>query len=170
MPPQRWYAAVVTARNAPPASAAPPPAPNGQALVVANAAAAIPLMQTLERIGYQSNVAPDPYSAALEVVRRPLVFRAVVLSLATVYPEELELIDLIKRRCPHIEVILADADGRPSAVEDATRRGAAALLRQDRLQRLGDAGVKTLDRPPRPVEPATIEGVLSADELRALLG
>ena len=170
MLPTRWYAAVVTARNAPPASAAPPPAPNGQALVVANAAAAIPLMQTLERIGYRSSVAPDPYVAALELVRRPLVFRALVLSLATVYPEELELIDMIKRACPHIEVFLADSDGRPSAVEDATRRGAAALLTQDRLHRLGDAGARTPAQPPRPAEPATIEGVLSAEELRALLG
>ena len=139
--------------------------------MVANAAAAIPLMKALERNGYRSRVAPDPYAAALEVVRRPLVFRAVVLSVAALYPEEFRLIDLLKARFAHIDVIVADAAGRPGAIEEATRRGADALLKEDRFQRLGPpGGLLSTPTQAQAAEPSKTEAVLSAEEIRALLG
>ena len=158
--------AVVSARNASPSAV--PAAPNGQALVVANSDADAVITQALERIGYSSSVAPDPYAAAVEVVRRPLVFRAVVLSLAALYPEEVRLIDLIKQRFGHMEVFLADTVGRTGAVAEATRSGADAILVGDHLQRLGAVASGPARQAPRE-QRATIEGVLSADEIKALL-
>jgi hypothetical protein len=144
-------------------------------------------MQTL---GYTCAEIDDPYAAAAELLKRPLVYRAVVLSLTSLYREELSLIATLKRRLPHLDIWLTHTEGRHAAMAEAVRLGADGLLGEDgALHRL-------LQQPqPQPqqqadaaqmsaadVEPASQhmvnpldmempsgEPVLSADELRALL-
>src|SRR5206468_5521173 len=47
----------------------------------------------------------DPYAAMAELGRRPLVYRAMILSLNGLYREELPLVRAVKRHWPHIEKI-----------------------------------------------------------------
>lgn len=142
-------------------------APNGQALVVADGAWRPELREALAQIGYAGYVVADPYAAALELVRRPLAFRALLLSLAAVYPQELGLIELVKRRFGHVEVIVTDAAGRSQALAEAIRLGADALLEGQRLHR-----VSTENPPPARLaeDTSAVAGsMLSAAELKALL-
>jgi hypothetical protein len=132
-----------------------------------------------------------------ELCRRPLVYRAIILSLASLYREEMALIQSVKRRWPHVDIWLTQTDGRHAALADAMRLGADGLLSEDGLHRtaLSGATSDTLYRPsdsagaqggaPAPVsvvppvdtdptdahddEMSANEPILTADELRALL-
>lgn len=90
----------------------------------------------MQRLGYGAAELDDPYAAMAELCRRPLVYRAVVLSLGGLYREELHLIDGVKRRFPHIEIWLSHTDGRQGALADAMRLGADGLLAEDGLHRI----------------------------------
>ena len=141
----------------------------------------------------------DPYTAMAELARRPLVYWAMVLSLNSMYREELAIIGAVKRRWPHIEVWLTNTDGRAAAMAEAMRLGADGLLLPDGFHRSAISGVASaaadsapLVRPGPPLKPAasappvspapnpqpneyaetdseTGEPILSAEELRALL-
>lgn len=161
----------------------------GHALVVATPQGRAALVSLLARFGFECAQVDDPYAAMLELCRRPLVYRAVVLGLQGLYREELSLIAAVKRRFPHLDVLLAQTDGRQSALADALRLGADGLVDADGVHRTSTIG---------PVEPATTaasaarprsretaaaaplppdrpddrepnEPVLTAEELRALL-
>jgi hypothetical protein len=149
----------------------------------------------LQRLGFTCAETDDPYAAMLELCRRPLVYRALILSLQSLFREELALIASVKRRLPHVEVWLTQTDGRQALLADAMRLGADGLLGEDGLHRIGGHTIvqapiapRTEDRapsiPPSPTkidhpgqhsahdltdEPSIDEPVLSADELRALL-
>jgi hypothetical protein len=132
-----------------------------------------------------------------ELCRRPLVYRAIILSLASLYREEMALIQSVKRRWPHVDIWLTQTDGRHAALADAMRLGADGLLSEDGLHRTALAGATT-DTVYRPSDPAAAQGnatapvsvvppvdtdpgdahdeemsanepILTADELRALL-
>ena len=168
--------------------------PSGRAIVVATAACQAQPLGVLERLGFDAAPVADPYAAMVEVCRRPLVFRALVLSLQSLYREELQIISSIKRRYPHVEIWLTQTDGRHAALAEAMRLGADGLLDEDGLHRT--AAPMTVPEPtiiarspsaelapppaartaasehePAPImdETATGEPVLTADELRALL-
>jgi hypothetical protein len=94
----------------------------GEALVVASPAARSQVVATLATLGIASSAFDDPYAAMADLCRRPLVFRAVILSLAGVYTEELEIISAIKRRY--------------SSLAEAMRLGADGLLADDGLHRI----------------------------------
>ncbi len=170
--------------------------PIGRALVVGNPGSRSQPLNTLQQIGYGCAEMDDPYAAMTELCRRPLVYRALILSLSALYREELALIPAVKRRFPHIEIWLAQTDGRQAALADGMRLGADGLLAEDGLHRIAvlvAPPVSSLGGPTNaistqplpasvtesPAEPnrATdaIEGtgmgepVLTADELRALL-
>jgi hypothetical protein len=74
-----------------------------------------------------------------ELCRRPLVYRALVLSLAGVYREELTLIAAVKRRFPHVDVWVTHTDGRQASLAESMRLGADGLLAEDGLHRIAMA-------------------------------
>jgi hypothetical protein len=144
----------------------------------------------MQSLGYTCAEIDDPYAAAAELLKRPLVYRAVVLSLTSLYREELTLINTLKRRLPHLDIWLTHTEGRQAAMAEAVRLGADGLLGEDgALHRLLQHSQPHAhaDAVPAPtiasdaesatqhmVSPVDLdlpsgEPVLSADELRALL-
>lgn len=111
--------------------------PIGRALLVGNPASRGQPSAALEAMGYGIGEADDPYAAMAELCRRPMVYRAVILSLASLYAEELVAVRAIKRRFPQMDVWLAQTDGRQSAMAEAIRLGADGLLAEDGLHRIG---------------------------------
>jgi hypothetical protein len=166
---------------------------SGRALVVGNPPSRAEPADTLRRMGYGCAEMDDPYAAMAELCRRPLVYRALVLSLASLHREELGIIPGVKRRFPHIDIWLTHTDGRQAALADAMRLGADGLLSGEGLHRVavpapgtGAVSFPATEAAPLPIQPergaernesqpATDDGagpsepVLSADELRALL-
>jgi len=161
--------------------------PAGRALIVGSPPSRAASVSTLQRLGFQCAELDDPYTAMAELSRRPLVYRALILSLAGIYPEELILIKVIKTRLPHIEIWLTQTDGRMSALAEAQRMGAVGLLTEEGMFRTTAEGAPeqvaqvppTHPIPPTPLPPApaisidpdpnSTEPILTADELRALL-
>lgn len=170
--------------------------PVGRALVVGTASSRSQPLSVLQRLGFTCAETDDPYHAMLELARRPMVYRAIILSLTGLYKEELQVIAAAKRRFPHVEVWLTHIEGRQAALAEAMRLGADGLLADDGLHRTaaGAFPVETIPTPGSGVlrEPITLpppppaqeprepeidstddanvgEPVLTAEELRALL-
>ena len=161
--------------------------PTGRALLVSNPATRPLAVEALSKLGYSCAEADDPYAAMADLCRRPLAYRAVILSLASLYREELPIIRAIKRRFPHAEVWLTHTDGRPAALAEAVRLGADGLIDDEGLHRVALSEPALADPEPMatPAAPTSIESspghsendiddtsgepILSADELRALL-
>jgi hypothetical protein len=93
-------------------------------------------LRILEDLGFGATEVDDPYAAMTELCRRPLVYRAMIVSLASVYKEELSVIGAVKSRYPHVELWLAHTDGRQSLLAEAMRLGADGLLSDDGLHRV----------------------------------
>lgn len=163
-----------------------PPPPNGQALVVAHADAQAALQDTLAQIGFGGVFIGDPYAATLELARRPRAFQAVVLSLSALYPPELRMVEVLKRRFAHVDVILTDIAGRSATLAEAVALGADAWLEDDRLHRVAlqttPSARQSMLAPPDDAESppsrernqtggpaASRETVLTSEELAALL-
>jgi hypothetical protein len=167
-------------------------------LVVAHASGRAALVEMLARLGYESGECEDPYSATLELTRRRLAYRALILSLAGLYREELALISTVKRRFPHVEIWLCHTDSRQAALAESMRLGADGLLDDEGFHRIAAPPVHEtvvyqsmpISSIPKPTmlpelpkrEPADEvdesvhetkgsigEPVLTAEELRALL-
>jgi hypothetical protein len=166
--------------------------PTGRALLIGSPSCRTAPLNTLQRLGFTCAEVDEPYSAMAELCRRPLVYRAIILSLTSLYREELPLIAAVKRRWPHVDIWLTQTDGRHAALADAMRLGADGLLSEDGLHRTAIAGapagggdyarsaetftplsaIPPIDAPaaetPEPDINAN-EPILTADELRALL-
>jgi hypothetical protein len=149
----------------------------------------------LERLGISSTEADDPYDAMAQLCRQPLVYCALVLSLGSLYREELPLFAVVKRRFPHIDIWLTQTDGRAAALADGMRLGADGLLGEDGLHRIAVPGAASAESAgagrgsesiltgeavhaeaaaeanaaSAEFERSLTEPVLTADELRALL-
>lgn len=165
--------------------------PIGRALVVANASSRAQPLTVLQRLGYSCAEADDPYAAMLELCCNPLAYRSLILSLTSLYKEELSLIESVKRRFPHIEVWLTQTDGRQAALAESMRLGADGLLAEDGLHRIAITPATEPTSQSQPLmrssdnaaggsaqsddasaidrDIAIGEPVLTADELRALL-
>lgn len=128
-----------------------------------------------------------------ELSRRAANYRALIISLSTLYREELQMIAAVVGRYPQVEVWLTHTDGRPAALAEAMRLGAHGLLSAEGLHRF--AGITQefrlesqsvpaaisqgeVNDPPmtlptiertREIETPAGEPVLTAEELRALL-
>jgi hypothetical protein len=163
--------------------------PPGKALVVGHASGRAPTLSAMQVMGFTCTELEDPYAATAELFKRPSTYRALVLSLASLFREELGVIAALKHRMPHLDIWLTHMEGRQAALAEAMRLGADGLLGDDgALHRTAMTG------PPEPVTPITEpaapqraspapappeqddiddlrdgEPVLSADELRALL-
>lgn len=120
----------------------------------------------------------DVFAAALLLTTHASI-RRVVLSLAGLYPQELVLIEVIKRHRPDTCVVVTDTAGRGAGLARATRLGADQLLSSDTLVPLRTHSTS----PPAPQEPADADQpapeepnapdhdtFLTPAELRALLG
>lgn len=92
----------------------------------------------LSHVPFEIATADDPYTAAVEVCRRPLAYRAMVLCMHSTYREELSIVTMLKQRFSHIDVYLSQTDGRAAATVDAMRRGADGLLAEDGLHRFSE--------------------------------
>jgi hypothetical protein len=146
----------------------------------------------MQSLGFECAEIDDPFAALAELMRRPLVYRAIVLSLTSLYREELAVVATIKRRLPHVDVWVTHIEGRQAALAEAMRLGADGLLAEDGLHRTGAAAAPAASSipavPERTMEtenvgtapssdvahdmdadPAVGEPVLTAEELRALL-
>jgi hypothetical protein len=172
--------------------------PAGRVLIVATAAMQPQPIELMRQLGFDCESSTDPYAAMAELCAKPLVYRAAVISLQSLYREELNLIGALKRRFPHLDIWLTHTDGRSASLADAMRLGADGLLADDGLHRIAPpAGASTADntmtaRPPMDLvapnplnvsqdeqtephagdssdDPGVNEPVLTADELRALL-
>jgi len=109
--------------------------PAGRALIVGAAASRTQPLAILQRLGFTCAETDDPYHAMLELARRPMVYRALVLSLTGLYKEELQIVAAIKRRFPHVEIWLTHIEGRGASLAEAMRLGADGLLADDGLHR-----------------------------------
>lgn len=109
--------------------------PAGRALIVATASSRSQPLGLLQRLGFTCAETDDPYHAMLELSRRPMVYRAMILSLSGLYKEELQLIAAVKRRFPHVDVWLTHIEARQAALAEAMRLGADGLLADDGLHR-----------------------------------
>jgi hypothetical protein len=162
-------------------------------LIIANPAMQAQPVQTLQQLGLECHAVSDPYSAMTELLAAKANFRGVVLSLQSLYREEIAMVRTLKRRLPHLEVWLAHTDNRQAALAEAMRFGADGLLGDEGLHRIAaptilepDAAVPFGGAPIQLPQPATEpetgsqedlqhddtgvgEPVLTADELRALL-
>jgi DNA-binding NarL/FixJ family response regulator len=156
--------------------------PIGRALIVASPSSRSQPAASLQRLGYTCVEVDDPYSAMLELCRRPLVYRAIILSLTSLYKEELAVVQTVKQRFPHIEVWLTQTDGRQASLAESMRLGADGLLSDDGLHRiaitaaadssaLSPIAVVHSNEPEEEMDSdmGIGEPVLTADELRALL-
>jgi hypothetical protein len=160
-----------------------PTRPTGRTLLVCSATSRTEVRDALASLGYGCAEADHPYAAMVELCKRPLVYHAMVLSLSSLYREELTIIAAVKRRFPQVELWLAHTDGRQAALAEAMRLGADGLLDAEGLHRLASSapigemaidaiasvaeaeGISDADSDgPEPDEP-----ILSQDELRALL-
>jgi hypothetical protein len=168
--------------------------PSGRALLVCNPASRPQTAESLAKHGFVCDPADEPYAAMVELCRRPMTYRAVILSVAGLYREELAIIRAIKRRFAHTEIWLTHTDGRQGALAEAMRLGADGLIDDEGLHRIAmgasadqEQGRATgaenlsgmasdpsdhlpaLARSMDDVDEPSDEPILSADELRALL-
>ena len=165
----------------------------GHALVACGEAASPALSAELETLGFRVTIAADPYQLLLELLDRPLVYDAVVLSLPAVYRDELTVIATIRARVPHIEILVAHSDGRHAMLAEAMRLGATGLLGEEGIHRLMQVNANFTPASVRPdlaarnetapaasspseeeeeIAPSPADDdapLLTADELRALL-
>jgi hypothetical protein len=174
----------------PPEVSLPVSRPIGRALVVASASGRATVVETLKRLGFDCAECDDPYTAVMELCRRRLAYRALVVSLASLFRSELALITTVKRRFPHVEVWLAHTDGRQADLAESMRLGADGLLGEEGFHRIAtsqanepvtyqsmpEALVPLPHVPDAAQSPAESdepvipgEPVLTTDELRALL-
>jgi hypothetical protein len=163
--------------------------PLGRAMIVGAASCRAQSLGVMQGLGYDCAEVEDVYGAMLELCRRPLVYRSMILALASVYREELGVIAVVKKRFPHVDVYVSATEGRQSALAEAMRLGADGLVAEDGLHRTavppvrpvagaGEKGPEQAELRPEPVaEPAEgvgveddpTEPVLTAEELAALL-
>ena len=152
----------------------------GRALIVGNPQGRGTTLAAMQALGFDCAELDNPYAATAELLKRPLVYRALVLSLSSLYREEIAVIGTVRRRLPHVDIWLAHTEGRQAAMVEALRLGAAGLLAEDgALHRIAGQAEEQPPTPspqpqsaaPEPAdsEPAGTEPLLSADELRALL-
>jgi hypothetical protein len=141
-------------------------------------------------LGIPCAEADDPYAAMLLVCQRPNHYAAVVLSLYSLYREELQIIPALTARFRQLPIWLTHAHGRQAAFDEAIRLGAKGLLDINGAHPITEGApsvaAPAASNPPDEIDPAADEQsdeaavsirngigidepVLSADELRALL-
>ena len=149
--------------------------PSGRGLLVGSATARAEAAGWLRNLGCGCMEMDDPYAAMAELAARPLAYTSLVLSINTIFREELLIISAVKRRFVHVEIWLTRAEGRASIMDEAMRLGADGFIAEDGLHRLPPP-TPAEEVPDAASEAANVESdrsfadpVLTAEELRALL-
>jgi hypothetical protein len=159
--------------------------PTGRSLLIGGPAAGPEPAAALRRLGLSCVEIEDPYAAMALLAAQPLAYSCIVLSLNTLFRDELQMIAAIKKRFAHVEIWLARFEGRQAVVDEAMRLGADGFLDADGLHRIAAVIPTAPASPPSEPQPspaavaaeapaafadhAFSEPVLSAEELRALL-
>lgn len=130
--------------------------PAGRALLIGSESCRPEPSQLLRQLGFQCGEVEDPYAAMAELARRPRAYWAIVLSLTSLYREELQLIATVRRRYPHVEIWLTHTDGRAAALAEAMQLGAQGLLTNEGLHRMAVSGA------PSPAGPSMAGAAASA--------
>ncbi len=157
-------------------------------LIVGSAACREQPLRAVRQMGIPCAEADDPYTAMLMICQRPDHYAAVVLSLYSLYREELQIIPALTGRFRQLPIWLAHGQGRQAACDEAIRLGAKGLLDMNGSHPVAQGGApaaamasletgRSIARPSgeQPAASAGDNGggldepVLSADELRALL-
>jgi hypothetical protein len=125
--------------------------------------------QLLAAEGLQVELTTDPYAAVAELANRPLVYRALVLPLPQLFPEELALVRVVKKRFPHVQIIASEVPEKLNRTDDLRRFGFDAILTETLQSLASPAKLEVLT--PRTIQKSVgdSEPVLTAEELRALL-
>ena len=122
--------------------------------------------------------APDPFAATRLLIGDPGI-RNVVLSLASLFPAELQFIETLRRHRPDISIDITDATQRGAALARAGRLGADRMLTENGqfpLRKLPGVAAshppvsETSSDPSQAAEAGDSALFLSPAELRALLG
>jgi len=151
--------------------------PTGCGLLVGSSAARAEPAGWLHRLGCDCVEVDDPYTAMAELSAHPAHYSSLVLSLATLFREELQIVAVVKQRHPHIEIWLTRPDGRNAALDEAMQLGADGYLAEDGLHRLPRQAPMPESMPIAPPPAAAtmetdrslLEPIITGDELRALL-
>ncbi|MEM6562204.1 MAG: hypothetical protein AAF656_11435 [Planctomycetota bacterium] len=106
----------------------PESVPTGRVALVATGPMRDRRAETLMTAGYDVHGFDDPYAAMLAICRKPLVFRALAVSLQAIYPKELDLVSAVAQRFPHVRLLACDTDGRRTTLIDAVQRGVTDIL------------------------------------------
>jgi hypothetical protein len=115
--------------------------PQARGLVVGAPDYRATTISALEQLGYSCGECDDPYAAMAEICRRPAFYSTLVLCLAGLYREELPIVAAVRRLYPHIEVWLAQVNGRQAAVDEGVALGAAGVIDGDGLHQMEAAAV-----------------------------
>jgi len=170
--------------NSQPANSSRSPA--GRALIVGQPAFRGNPASALNRHGYSCTEVNEPYEAMVHLCKRPLFYSDIILSLNSLYREELSIIASIRRRFSHIDIWLSDTDGRQAALAEAMRFGADGLFAEDGLHRIASGQHDATPLKPQDGNPVDLpshphkqpahhqtekptDPILTAEELRALL-
>lgn len=130
--------------------------PVGRALIVGSESCRAAPLRLLQAMGFECETLPDPYQAMRHLCSRPKQpYTALILSLLSLYREELQIIPAVKQYLPHLEIWLTHIEQRPAALAEAMRLGADGLLGEDGLHRLAaptapEPRSRTLTGPPLP--------------------
>jgi DNA-binding NarL/FixJ family response regulator len=117
-------------------------------LIIANPAMQTQPLHILQRLGFEAIGVADPYTAMAELLSAKEEYRGCVLSLQSVYREEISMIGALKRRLPELEIWLSHTDGRQSTLAEAMRLGADGLLGEEGLHRIAMSQVsQEIDAP-----------------------
>jgi hypothetical protein len=127
--------------------------PAGRALLVGSPSARTESADALRRLGFECSEHDDPYAAMAAICQSPTGFAAVVLGLQGLYREELTIIRVIKHRFPHIEIWLAELEGRQAALAEAMRLGADGLVGEEGLHRMAISPASAPPACQAPVQP-----------------
>src|SRR4051794_37658498 len=124
--------------------------PAGRMLIIANPAMQTQPLQILRKLGFEQHGVADPYSAMAELLADKAEYRGIVLSLQSIYREEIAVVGALKRRLPGLEIWLAHTDGRQAALAEAMRLGADGLLGEEGLHRIASSQLATESAAPAP--------------------
>lgn len=100
----------------------------GRALIVGRPTFRGGAVAELHRRGFLCTEVDEPYEAMVHLCKRPSFYSAIILSLNSLYREELPIIAAIRKRFSHVEIWLSDTDGRHSALAEAMKLGANGLF------------------------------------------
>ena len=146
----------------------------GRALMVGKHVSACDA-SALRELGLEVELMGDPYAAMAELASRPLAYRALVLSLAAIFPEELAIVNVVKKRYPHVKIMAGDTAGRPALLAEVKKLGVEQIVVQSEMPATASLSKDKIETPAEINEndeqlrqPAG-EPVLTAEELRALL-